>query len=582
MKRVIAFIAITTGALTVTAQREQNVIYLFDCTNSMIKNRVWRPAQNTLDATITTQSAIPGVQFTAIPFGDRPYADISFSASEYPDKKEDLTTAFNTYITQAKNTHITDVLNAGFAKTVAHKDNRIYLLTDGNPNGGDSPEKVAATIAAWCANHKNTRLFYVALVNGIINPVIQAAIDRCPDAFVVQCKNSVIPQIADISSDVYTNLAELGQPKEVSFNLPGTYKLNVEASDSLFNVVAANNCATDGKIMIMLKPKGDHNISSLHQILQGGDYEFKAILTCTDSSFFIANPELTIHVADGIPASLRLAQGQTALKADEVEWYDSFLWRRAAPDEYAKWDLTPTFRNYLTNSSVDMILSTADKDEVDYVAYFNGHALRTGEQFKVTPGEQAVLEVKFNHNAQPGKKYFELIPTDIQSLDIINDAPADKYTGVSLHTTYNVVWNPLQTLFVIGALLLLAMLILWLFLLKRIFFPAIKMSKIEIMGPGTYYASKKIKGARKVILTHKRMSQNIISRIFTGKIRFIRADIFSPELAILPSGGKKKVKIHSESPIDSWEFCPSSIFGQYEKGTITNRTNGERSEIEFS
>lgn len=115
------------------------------------------------------------------------------------------------------------------------------------------------------------------------------------------------------------------------------------------------------------------------------------------------------------------------------------------------------------------------------------------------------------------------------------------------------------------------------------FFPPIRMGKITITGPGSYYSSKKIKGARKVILTPKRKSQNMLSRIFTGEIKFIKADHLTPELSIVPAGGKKKVKLRSETKQNnSWEIYPSSIFGQYEKGTMTNKVSNEKSEIEFS
>lgn len=565
-------------------QREKNNIYLFDCTGSMKTNQLWEPAREALNATISTQTSIPGSHFYVIPFGDNPYQTIEFNSADYGGCKDDMEKAFRKYVSEAKYTHISDVLKAGFAKTDQNKENKIYLLTDGMPNGGDSQEKVAAVIREWCGNHKNCRLFYVALTNGVISPTIRQAIDECEDAFIVQCEGKVIPQIVDISpNEIYTNLEELGAPREVTFSIPGRYKLDVASTDSLFNVRVADNSAVNGKIKIRLSPKNGQDAAGLHQMFQGGRHSFDIKLQCADKKYFIANPIVRVNVADEVPSKLSIAQGEEELKADGAKWYDSFLWSDAAPDKKIRWDLAPAFKNELRNSSLDLTFGTNEDDEADYQAWFNGEPVKAGGSIRIEPGRPAVLEVMFNHDAKTGKRYFTLTPKAVEGLDFINDQPAAEYEGTSLRTEYAVGWNPLKTLLFWLGVVILGLLLLWLLILKRIFFPSIKMGKVAFTGPGTYYVSKKIKGARKVVLTSRRKSQNIVSRLFTGEIRYIKADFFTSELAILPVGNKKKVKLTTESGVNNtWDIYPSSIFAQYDKGTIENRNTKEKSEIDFS
>lgn len=588
MKRVLSIqwmmiVILLSLSSAANAQREKNNIYLFDCTGSMKTNGLWQPAQAALDATIATQTQIGGSQFLVIPFGDVPYQTFNFGSAEYPSQRANITKAFEKYVAQAKYTRLTDVLKKGFGMVDPNKDNRIYLLTDGQPNGGDSSQKVAQAINEWCAGHRNCRLFYVALIDGVINPVIQAAIDACPDAFIVQCQGKVIPQITDISSDVYTNLAELSDKKKISFSMPGEYQLNITNKDSLFSVNIDGDKASDGKIMISLASRKGIDRQALHQILNGEDYSFSVDIQCDDNRFFIANPSVTVHVSDKLPKKLTLAEGKEEIKSPGIEWYDSFLWSKAAPDMETEWNLAPVFENQLGDTNMKLRFKPADEDADDFDATFNGIPISAGDILTVAPGKEAVIRLSFHHDADSGKKYFNLIPAGYDSLDIVDDMPADRYEGLSLRTEYHQKWNPLKTaLFWIGAALL-ALLVLWFVVLKRIVYPTIKMSKAEMVGPGTYYVSKKIKGARKIVFTSRKQSQNFLSRLFTGEIRYVRAEHFHPSLIIVPAGGKKRVKVCSDSKnIGAWDIYPSSIFSQYDKGTVENRSDKVKFQIEFN
>ncbi len=576
-------ISLLLGAVTAMAQREKNYIFLFDCTNSMINYKLWDPAKIALDQNISLRASIPGSSFAVIPFGNEAYEVFSFPGSSYSGRKTAIDKSFEKYIKEAKYTNITAVLEEAFSRVNPKMDNEIYLLTDGMPNGADSADKVAQAIRSWCANHRNAKLFYVALKNNVINPVIKAAIDECPDASTVQCENGIIPVIMDMSTDIYTNLEELDKTKVLTFSIPIDFELTASSTDSLFIFAIPGNRTVGGKTKVQISPKSSYTKNQLHQVLEGDEYHFPVRINCSDSRFVITNPIVNIHISDDIPSSLEIAQGVDEIKAEPVSWHDSFLWSDAAPNQIVRWDLAPVFSNELKNSALDFRFQAAAGQPDDFKVWFNGQPLSQNGSFKIEPGKPGVLEVEFNHDAKTGKRYFNLVPAGITALEQVNGVPSDSYEGTSLRTIYIVDWNPLKTFFFWFMVVLLGALVLWFAVLKRIFFPTIRMGKITFAGPGSYYASKKIKGCRKVILTSTKKSQNVVSRLFSGKVLYIRANHFSPELTILPVGRKRKVKITQViKSSNAWDIYPAGIFSQFDKGSITNRVTNEQSEIDFS
>ncbi len=79
---VSLLVAVVASVFALSAQQEQNNIYLFDCTGSMKKLGLWVPAKNALHTTITNQSSIPEARFTVVTFGDEPYQTFSFTGPD--------------------------------------------------------------------------------------------------------------------------------------------------------------------------------------------------------------------------------------------------------------------------------------------------------------------------------------------------------------------------------------------------------------------------------------------------------------------------------------------------------------------
>lgn len=587
--RLLTFLIIAFATLpSLYGQRERNNVFLFDCTNSMKKQGLWQPALDALDATIATQSKIKDAQFTIIPFGDRDFKSFSFSSGEYQKNFKDIRAEFDVAMEQSRNTHISPVLKRAFNNCDPTKDNRIYLLTDGQPNNQDSPEKVAALIASWCGASKNVRLFYVMLNNKAVSPIIEKAIDNCPDAYIVKCSGNIIPQIEDFTNvSIHANINELDEIHDLRFSSPATYKATVVCDDPYFKVELADGSVGNLKARLKISSRKSLSVDSLHTLLShhiqpGGEYVFPIKVQISEPGSVIANPEVTVYMTDYIQCKLTIADGEREeLKGEKAQWHDSFLWSKASEPGETTFDLKPFFVNARPDSELKMSVKAAEGQPSDFTVYFNSKELNDDNEFTIKPNQDAIVKIVFNTDAKTGKRYFQLENEDADEIDIINAVPADEFESLSLRSEYEVNWNPLKTIFFWIGVALLAALILWFAALRRIFFPTIKAKKMIMTGPGSYYLSKKIKGVRKIEMNTRKKSQNAFSLLFTGKILQISAPHFAPGITATP-GTKKKVRFRSEvKGGEAWDFIPTSTVAPFESTTATHRSSKEKFTIEI-
>ena len=586
---ILLCIFLLSAGFTVYARQEKNNIYLLDCTGSMKSNGLWQPAREAINATVTTQAAIPGSTFTVIPFGDEPYERIIFDSNDALAKLPAIGEAFDKYVVSAKHTHISDVLIAGFTRCDPNKENKIYLLTDGEPNGGDTDEKVVKAINDWCGNHRNSRLFYVALKTGVVNDRIRNAIADCPDAYIVECRDGVIPQIGDISSVINANIEGLDETHSLSFNIPLEIPLSLECDDSLFTASIPGGKASGGKIPMAIRSRG-LSVAELHPLTApsapGRPYSFTIKVTSADSRYIIANPVVTVNMADHLQSRLTMLEGDKEADMGNAAWHGSFLWSDESTPGKVAIDLSPEFANAADpKAAISLTVSSADGAPNDFTVIFNGKELGKGERITLTPATkgEARLEIIFDRHAKEGKRYFKIETVASRGIDLLNSWPVDDDVPLTLRARYSIGWNPLKTTLFWTGVGLLALLALWFIALRPIFFPSIKLARIELTGPGSYYASKKTKGARKVVLTSGRRSQGMLSRLFTGEVRYVRASHFSPDIEILPVGGKKKIRLRPlNRGTEAWDISPTAIFNPYEKGTIAHRSRPDKTGIETS
>ena len=86
---------------------------------------------------------------------------------------------------------------------------------------------------------------------------------------------------------------------------------------------------------------------------------------------------------------------------------------------------------------------------------------------------------------------------------------------------------------------------------------------------------KRVKAYRMVCLSSQRHTQSLLSRIFTGKILFVRDEVWQPELTIVP-GRKKTARAVARK---GWDFTPSRTLKRHETYELTNSTTNEKSTL---
>lgn len=574
-QRILATAIIILGFVTqLHAQRQRNYIYLFDCTQSMQQMGLWDPARTALDKTIERQRNQDGCRFTVIPFQAKAYAPITFDGAEYPKMKKEIGQAFDSYIQNLTNTSIIDVFHAGMHACDPMMDNRVYLLTDGLPTvPGETLDAVCREIMKWCDNHKNTRFFYVTLDGVASHPKLDEALNHCNDAFGVKCNGGVIPQISDIDDLIYANTLELDKIYRKSFSEPGTYPITVNCNDPYFDVEIMGGKVTAQTIDFKFHIRGNLSLEELNEKLaqltdDSGNYRFSFDLSSTDKDMTIANPTVTVIMTNRPQRILNINDGSL----DEAvipgsSWYPSFLWSDEKKQEMVTYNLNPHFNNASgAKTAMTFSVESNDGNDDDYTVYFNGNPMGNDGKFTVTPGEKAEVGILFDKDAKTGKRYFTLSNEGFSELEIINGIPANEVDEIPFRTRYDIDWNPLATVFFWIGVAICSLLILWFLILKRVFFPTFNVPSIEFNGPDTYYKSCKIRGARAVRLVNKTKSQNFLSRIFTGKIIYIKGDHWTPELDIIP-GSRKNIRFIRSN---AWTIIPSSTVGRYETAKIVN------------
>ena len=165
--------------------------------------------------------------------------------------------------------------------------------------------------------------------------------------------------------------------------------------------------------------------------------------------------------------------------------------------------------------------------------------------FFITPQEKEVqLGIEFTPEAEEGVHKWFLKVLDNGGFDRINDSVTEEDSMPLLlewKAEKNDIINPLKLglntfLSIIGLILLV-----WLLILKPQAYPSIKLKKLYILYEGRQVPIK-LSGVHKVICTNRTMSQGFFSRLFTGKIVYVKDIFWSPGDVVIMSKDRSSVK----------------------------------------
>lgn len=181
--------------------------------------------------------------------------------------------------------------------------------------------------------------------------------------------------------------------------------------------------------------------------------------------------------------------------------------------------------------------------EKDIVLYKNGVVCPKNILEITSEDDEVELGIEFAPNAPEGVHKWFLKVLDNGGFDRINEcSTAEDSLPLLLEwkAEKKDILNPLLKGIIVVLLVILSLLLLWFCILKNMFYPTFKVGNIQFVG-GTYFSTKRLYKARKLVVTSSNVKQGTLNKLFTGKIVFERNDIWSDEWELLPKGKKARI-----------------------------------------
>lgn len=520
------------------AQRERNYIYLFDCTKSMKGYNgapdIWEPTKKYLKSDIERQT--PGTMVHVVPFQGQNLPSYKFEANKFNWKsmEKDL----DEIIENVTNTNICDAWDLGLRFIDINKDNYIYLLTDGVDNK-KGPAELAKRLANFCGKYRNTRAFYVVLTKDAINPQVKQIVDNCPEEQFVDASKKLDPfGCFDDDLTIYANTLKLTKIHKLLFSAAGNFPASAVCNDDNFSVAIEDENIKDGIVSIKISAKKD--IKTINSTLPD-TYEFTFDVKAQGVQ--IINPTVKVVMTNKPEREFEIISEEQDM--GDAEWYDSFLFWGAKDPDTLKIDLKALFNDEAKKDNSAVSIKIADTEGLkDYKLFFDGKETTNGIirfDANAMPAS-TILSVVYNQDAKEGKRYLRIVADGKKDLESINGAPIEEFE-VTTRGEYDVVWNPLKVFLIWLGIIILAALILWFLILKHIFFPTFKIGSIMVTHP--YYSTIRIKGARKLVFSNKKVEQSALNKLFTGTVLCNVNGCWSQPLVMEPA--KKKIRVQRNS-----------------------------------
>lgn len=563
------------SAVNTFAQKERHYIYLFDCTKSMIGfNGAPVVMPQTLDFLHKSVGSLPvGTKVSVVPFQGKVLDVISCNKEDF--KFNDYSEYVNKIVQNQTNTNICDSWKRGEDLIDKDKDNYLILLTDGVDNvyGNDA---LVNLIRNFCNRYRNTRGFYVKLTkNANVSDDLRHAIESCNQTFLVDASKGISTFFSVDLTNASTNTLMLSKPLSAKSSAMENIKLHAECNDPYFDVEIENGASEKGMMKLKVSSKVGGNVADLNSRLQSvvgdGDYTFNFKIAVDDSQFELCNPNQSIRVSNKPERMVEFANmSDVEVKIPGAEYYPSCLFWPAKDIETLKFDLTPKFNNEAIKDNSYLQISVTERTGAnDYKLFLNGSPIN-GNSFTLDKNSgSTVLGIVFNSDAKEGKRYFDFKFNDrkSQNLERINSDEV-KDASFCLRTTYDIRWNPLSCILLILACIIVLALIAWFAIIKPMNYPRITVGMLQIEGE-EYFVTKRIKGARMVVLAEKSESQSFLNKLFTGEILYIVSQEWTKPIYL--TNRKKGVKVKADYSVYDIDSC-MSIGEEYKvKNTETKR-----------
>ena len=548
MKKIFLLIAFFALSFPAYAARE-NYIVLFDCTASM-KGKdegcpdIWEEAKDIL---VDALYSINGddARVVVIPFQDKVGKVMSFNAADQGKSAviDQIIAYVDTMIgTRHSGTSICRAWDEGLKYLEEDCFNFMMLLTDGADNidlktgraavfkngkpktTSDAEildnciEEVCKRIRKWCDFGPNKIMSYSTLTQGArVEKIIETAKD-CSNIEFVPGLNIALLNERTVTLNVsdFKSSSEKRVALRLSNSLSG--KATVVSSNSAFDLTLDKGGFVNGKATLVIRPKKGYQ--ELRDEI-GHSAEFKVTIESEDESELnILLNELTVTVL-GSPERV-LSVGYERTDVGKASHYRKFLWKKSSVPDTLYVKLSFSFNEY-AKSADSKVKFDIRADRADCCDFFVDG--QESASFTVNEDSEVEVGVVFRPDAPQGICGFEIFSSEADVDRIDNARIEDGETWkIAMRAKYNIRTNPLKIALIAMLLLLLGLLLLWIAVLRYVFYPRIKISLVSVGKEDQALIPRRAKGFIKFVITSSNKRQGALRDLFTGKVQYLKMD----------------------------------------------------------
>lgn len=276
-------------------------------------------------------------------------------------------------------------------------------------------------------------------------------------------------------------------------------------------------------------------------------------------------------------ASLMSSCKNDAITFGTVEYYPKFLWKDASITPVQKtfdFDFSEDARND-KNSYAEFQFVDNDGKPIspsELIVYVNGERLKNNI-FRVNSDEETkTLSFEFAPDVKKGKHqgYLKLINHNLDRLDSQELTPGQPADVLQWTLRFDKGMNPVVKVLMWIGIVLVSGLLIWIILLRPIFFPRFRAIRKNIIIPNQAPINIRFKGARMVVIDNVKHKQNVLNKVFTGKIIYKYHPAINSTITLIPSNKGRKV-LFKASPT-SYTCTPNPI--SLQPSTVTDLVHG--------
>lgn len=591
--RVLSIVlVIALLSLNAAAQNGEQVVILWDVTGSLLPqqtgtidldgktkiptfkngNGMWVPLKKAIIECIEYTEASADTEIAIVTFNDG-IRDV-FSQKATNDGKQHLIDYVTNYkYKRHKFTNIVAGINEFYDLLGKNKTYYMFLFTDGENDDPATSNQFIPVLKAWTNNTKGQDVygFYVLVHPDADKQGIRSAVESQNNFWIVNDSRTRIKNCSLPSSIKYSIRDEAG-PKTIS--LKGKYaiadgEVQLVANDDYYDVVCSDLDIKDGKIDIEIKPREGIVPPESHTFV------LTPQLSGADQYTFIGPQEISLTVLSIPDRSLDLTIDNRNF--GKAVFYDSFLFAegRSTP---AKIDIKVEFSEQakIENSSAVMKVYFVDRKTEQKVSSAAQHLSisidgkeLSGDSFTLTPEmSDVILSISGQPETETGTYYgrIELLPSNLDNYSINGTPEVFKWK-----MSFSQNWNPLKLSLAWLLGILAAAFLLWMFILKPIFYPRFGSIQKTFNIPGMAPLIVWFKGARMVVVaaSHQK-KQSGWNRFWIGKILYKTHPAFVAPITFKPI---KDHRILARVQAGTYRVMPNPMPGIGAATIIDMRTN---------